>query len=66
MGVSGKTYSGRMSTCAFLERVLDHTEQGSEEGAEIAEAMGKACILISCLWNYGKMSQNLFKRHEAS
>ena len=47
-----------MSTCAFLERALDHTEQGSEEGAEIADAMGKALRTNKML---GELRQDVAK-----
>ena len=40
--MGGKAYSGTMSTCAFLEWALDHTERGSEQGANIVDAMEKA------------------------
>jgi hypothetical protein len=54
----GKAYSGTMSTLAFLEWVLDHTEQGSEQGADIAEAMEKASRINRML---GELRQDVSK-----
>jgi hypothetical protein len=43
---------------AFLEWALDHTEQGSEKGAEIADAMGKASRINRML---GELRQDVSK-----
>ena len=57
----GKAYSGTMSTLAFLEWSLDHTEQGSEEGAEIADAMEKASRINRML---GELRQDVSKLNQ--
>ena len=54
----GKAYSGTMSTLAFLEWALDHTEQGSEKGADIADAMEKASRINRML---GELRQEVAK-----
>jgi hypothetical protein len=57
----GKAYSSTMSTTAFLEWALDHTEPGSEEGADIADAMGKAARMNKML---GELSQDVAKLNQ--
>ena len=57
----GKAYAGTMSTLAFLEWSLDHTEPGSEMGADIAEAMEKASRMNKML---GKLQQDVSQLHQ--
>lgn len=47
-----------MSTLAFLEWALDHFEPGSEQGADIAEAMEKASRINRML---GELRQEVAK-----
>ena len=57
----GKAYSGTMSTLAFLEWALGHTEPGSEVGADIADVMEKASQINRKL---GELRQDVSKLNQ--
>ena len=62
----GKAYSGTMSTMAFLEWALDHTEPGSDEGADIADAMEKASRINKMLGQLREDVEKLNQRYGAN